>query len=79
MTLTQKDLDNIEQRLNDVFATKDELQNLKSDLIDHLDHILKEVTASRKEQTIIGHQITDDRERISASEEIHPQGQHPAL
>ena len=77
MALTQKDLDEIERRLQDVFATKDDLLKVKSDLINHLDKILKEIIASRQEQTIIGHQVTENHQRISALEQIHPGGQHP--
>jgi len=64
MTLTQKDLDEIETRLSDSFATKEDLQQLKSDLINKLDSILKEILASRQEQIILAHHSTDHEDRL---------------
>ena len=50
MTLNQKDVDLLEKS----FATKkhldQKLQNLKSDMIDKLDSILKEILASREDR-----------------------------
>lgn len=45
-TLTESDIDYLEKRFKGVFSTKKELFKVKSDLIDHLDAILKEVIAS---------------------------------
>lgn len=66
--LTQKDLDEIESRLEDTFVTKDELQQVKSDLMDKLDSILKEILASREEQTLLVHQVSGHEDRLHAIE-----------
>lgn len=41
MPLTQRDLDEMENRLGDVFVTKDEFAIYKSELMNKLDKILK--------------------------------------
>ncbi len=66
--ITEKDLDLIENRLSDKFATKEELQIMKSGLFSKLDSILKEILAMRQEMTIITHKVTDHEERITALE-----------
>ena len=70
--LTEKDVDYLEQRFKGVFATKDDLQKLKDELMNKLDRILKEILASRQEQTVLSHQVSDHEDRISTLEEIHP-------
>jgi hypothetical protein len=66
--LTQKDIDLLEK----TFVTKDDLdvklQSLKSDLMNKLDSILKEILASREEQTILAHKVSDHEERITTLE-----------
>jgi len=74
--LTQKDLDEIEKRLKDVFATKAELLKHRSDLMNKLDKILKEILASREVQEITGPQVSNHETRISKLEDIHPSGKH---
>jgi hypothetical protein len=44
--------------LKDTFATKEELQKMKSDLLTKLDSILKEILAMREEMTIITHKVS---------------------
>jgi len=66
--ITEKDLDLIEDRLSDKFATKDELQAMKSDLLTKLDSILKELLAMREETTIITHKVSDHEDRITTLE-----------
>ena len=66
--ITEKDLDLIENRLSDKFATKEELQIMKSGLFSKLDSILKEILAMRQEMTIITHKVTDHEERITVLE-----------
>ena len=41
--------------LKETFSTREEIQQLKSDLLDKLDSILKEIVASREEETILSH------------------------
>jgi len=52
--LTEKDIDYLEKRFSEIFATKDDLQRTKSELLNTLDKILKEVVASRQEQKSLG-------------------------
>lgn len=40
--LTEKDIEALEKRLKEVFTTKEEFQQYRSDLFDKLDIILKE-------------------------------------
>ena len=85
--LTQQDLDKIEQKLKDFatkddlkdFATKDDLLKHRSDLMNKLDKILKEILASREAQKIIGPRVSDHEQRITSLEKIHPQGKHATL
>lgn len=79
MVLTEEDLNSIEQRLEQVFATKKDLKNHKSDLINKLDKILKEILASREAQKILNNRSSDNEEKITSLEEIHPHGQHATL
>lgn len=66
--LTQKDIDTLESNFKEVFATKEELQQMKSDLLDKLDQILKEILASREEQTILSHRVSNHEDRITKLE-----------
>ncbi len=68
MTLTQIDLDQLEERLSGVFATKKEIAEYKSSLMDKLDKILKEILSSREEQTVLAHQVSGHEDRIQALE-----------
>jgi len=69
MAITQKDLDGIENRLKDVFVTKEEFTVHKSELLNKLDEILKEILASRQEQTVLVHQVSGHEDRITTLEE----------
>ncbi len=66
--LTEKDWEEIEQRLQEVFMTKEEFTQYRSDLMNKLDEILKEIITSREEQTIIGGQTSDHEDRIATLE-----------
>ena len=68
MALTEKDLDEIEKRLSGVFATKEDFVSYKSDLIDKLDKILKEILTSREEQSVLAHQVSNHEDRITVLE-----------
>jgi len=61
------------------FATKDDLLKHRSDLMNKLDKILKEILASREAQKIIGPRVSDHEQRITSLEKIHPQGKHATL
>jgi predicted nuclease with TOPRIM domain len=64
MAITIKDLDEVEERFKEVFATKEDLISYKSDLIDKLDEILKEIVASREEETLLSHRVSGHEDRI---------------
>ena len=62
-----------------MYATKDDLIDFKdeilklltkfrSDMYDKLDGILKEIVASRQEQTILSHKVSDHEDRITSLE-----------
>lgn len=65
MTLTQTDFDELEK----IFATKEDLTALHSDLLDKLDEILKEMLASREEMTIVAHRVSGHEDRITKLED----------
>lgn len=66
--LTEEDI----KYLEGTFITEEKfdrkIQSFKSDLIDKLDKILKEILTSREEQTILIHKVTDHEERITGLE-----------
>ena len=77
--LTETDIDYLEKRLKEIFPTKDEFKELKSDIFDKLDAILRKVQAGQEERVIQSHQVTKLEDQISALQKIHPQGKHAAL
>jgi hypothetical protein len=66
--LSEKDVDYLEKRLRDVFATKDEFTTYRSELLNKLDKILGEIKGSREEQTVLSHQVSNHEDRISVLE-----------
>ncbi len=68
--LTEKDIDYLEERFKEVFTTKDDFIKYKSDLMDKLDKILKEIQASREEQTILAHHSKNHGDRITKLESV---------
>jgi len=68
--ITQRDMDGLENRFREVFATKDEFQQLKNDLMNKLDSILKEILASREEETILSHRVSNHEDRVTALETV---------
>ena len=77
--LTETDIDYLEKRLKKIFPTKDEFKELKSDIFDKLDAILKEIQVGQEERLIQSHQATRLEKQVSALQKIHPQGRHAAL
>ncbi len=63
--ITQNDV----ELLKGTFATREEIQQVKSDLLDKLDSILKEIVASREEETILSHRVSNHEDRITALED----------
>lgn len=66
--LTIKDIDELESRFREVFSTKEEFQQLKSDIFDKLDSFMKEVRDSQQEREIVSHRLSDHEDRITALE-----------
>lgn len=66
--LTQKDIDELEKTFVTKFDLKKALTQLKSDIFNKLDSILKEIIASREERTVMSHQISDHEDRITKLE-----------
>lgn len=77
MTLTNTDKNWIKDLLDDQeqkFEAK--IVGVKSDFLDKIDPILKEVVASREDRTIGAEQHRRNQDRIEKLESIHPQGKH---
>ena len=83
----KKDLKDLEQRTINTFLTKDEFYDFnekldvkltkhRSDLMNTLDKILKEILSSREAQKILNERTSNHETRITDLEEIHPQGKH---
>ncbi|MFZ5366404.1 MAG: hypothetical protein ACOZBZ_03910 [Patescibacteria group bacterium] len=70
--LTEADIDYLEERLRDVFATKEDFANYRSELLSRLDKILGEILKSREEQTVLSHRVSGHEERISTLEKVSP-------
>ncbi|MBI4153467.1 hypothetical protein HY503_00495 [Candidatus Woesebacteria bacterium] len=66
--LTQRDIDELEKTFATKFFLKEELQKLRSDLLDKLDSILKEILAMREEMTIVVHKVSNHEDRITVLE-----------
>lgn len=66
--LTQRDIDELEKTFATKFFLKEELQKLRSDLLDKLDSILKEILAMREEMTIVVHKVSNHEDRITLLE-----------
>ena len=62
--ITQADIELLEQ----TFVTKDELQQVKSDLLDKLDQILSEILDSRDDEKVLSARVSDHEDRISTLE-----------
>ena len=68
MAITVKDVDSIENRFREIFITKEEFAAYRSELMDKLDGILKEILTSREEQTVLAHRVSNHEDRISKTE-----------
>lgn len=57
MTITVKDLDEIENRLKDTFVTKEDFTDYKSDLFDKLDEIVKNTSDTNQEVELVENRV----------------------
>ena len=72
---TKDDLKKLENRIDykfDDFEIKieDKLTQFRSDIFDKLDGVLKEILASREEQEINAHRLSDHEDRIEKLEKF---------
>jgi hypothetical protein len=58
MTLTQKDLDEIENRLSETFVTKGDFTEYKSELFNKLDKIVKNTSDTNQEVEISENRVS---------------------
>ena len=58
MTITTRDLDEIENRLSDVFVTKEDFTDYKSELFNKLDDIVKNTSDTNQEVELIENRVT---------------------
>lgn len=68
MTLTQLDINRIEEVIEEKLEEKIKLLPSKDEFFQKMDEIIGELETIREEQSIIGHQTTNHEERISALE-----------
>ena len=64
MAITKKDI----AFLGEIFLTKEEFAVYRSELMDKLDGILKEILTSREEMTVVTHQVSNHEDRITKLE-----------
>lgn len=76
MVLTQEDLAQIEQIVEEIVEGKTKHLPTKDDFYSKTDEVVGEIRAMREEFTLIVPRISDHEDRITAFEEIHPQGTH---
>ena len=69
--LTQKDLKEIEKVVEEKLEEKLRSLPTKDEFFSKMDELMGELSAIRDEQTIIGHQVSDHEERLSALEETY--------
>lgn len=68
MTLTQKDLDEIEKTLSETFITKEDFTSYKSELFDKLDKIVKNTADTKEEVETIASQSSNHNDRLEIIE-----------
>ena len=76
--LTQKDLEEIEKIVGEKIEEKIKLLPTKDEFFSKMDELMGELSNIRDEQTIVGHQVSDHEERLTALEEIHSSDLEPA-
>jgi len=58
MSITQKDLDEIENRLTETFVTKEDFSEYKGELFDKLDEIVKNTADTKLEVELIENRVS---------------------
>lgn len=67
--ITQKDLDDIETRLRDVFVTKEDFTDFKSKLFDKLDKIVKNTDNTNVEVELVEKRVSKIESHLNLSSE----------
>ncbi|MEK7521841.1 MAG: hypothetical protein AAB599_03525 [Patescibacteria group bacterium] len=76
--LTQEDLGEIEQLIDEKVVEKIKLLPTKDEFFEKMDQVMGELQAIRDEHTMRDGRIDDHEERIENLEKIHPQDTHAA-
>ena len=66
--ITQKDLDEIENRLKDNFLTKEDFTEYKSELFDKLDEIVKNTSDTNTEVELVEKRVTKIEDKLQISQ-----------
>jgi len=75
--LTQKDLDQIENIVDEKLNERLKLLPTKDEFFTSQDELLGEIKSFREEMTLIPDRLADHTDKIEKLEKIHPQGRHP--
>lgn len=68
MSITQKDLDEIENRLSEIFVTKGDFTEYKSELFNKLDEIVKNTSDTKQEIELIENRVTNIETKLQVTE-----------
>lgn len=67
MTITFKDLDEIENRLKEAFITKEDFTEYKSELFDKLDEIVKNTSDTNTEVELVENRVSKLEEKLQVA------------
>ena len=65
--ITQRDLDEIENRLTDTFVTKEDFTGYKSELFDKLDQIVKNTSDTNTEVELVENRVSKIEEKLQVA------------
>lgn len=77
--LTQKDLNDIEELIDEKLDEKLKLLPSKDEFFTKMGELMNELQTLRQETTILPEQVADLKDRVEKLEVIHPKGEHPQL
>jgi len=66
--ITQKDLDEIENRLKEDFITKDDFTEYKSELFDKLDQIVKNTSDTNTEVELVVNRVSKIEDKLQIAQ-----------
>ncbi len=79
MTLTEKDIDEIKQIVDEKLDEKIKILPTKDEFFSKMDEVVGELKTIREEQTILTHKTSGHEDRIVSLEKIHPNGKHATV